>query len=137
MTKTGEGKTVRVGESISSISWKWKSLSHVRLFETPWTGTHQAPLSMEFSRQEYWSGLPFPSPGDLPDPRPEPRSPAEQAISLPSELQKNPVQLNMCQIRYIHDQYPSLPPPLVSRSHPRDPLNSLLFILEFLFSLVH
>ena len=45
-----------------------KSLSHVRLFSTPWTVAHQAPLSMGFSRQEYWSGLPFPSPGNLPDP---------------------------------------------------------------------
>ena len=41
--------------------------SHVRLFVTPWTIAHNAPLSMEFSRQEYWSGLPCPSPGDLPD----------------------------------------------------------------------
>ena len=64
-------------------------------------------------------------------------SPAEQADSLPSELQKNPVQLNMCQVRYIRDQYLSLFTPVVSRSHPRDPLNSLLFILEFLFSLVN
>ena len=55
---------------------KVKSLSHVRLFVTPWTVAHQAPLSMGFSRQEYWSGLPFPSPGDLPDPGIEPRSPA-------------------------------------------------------------
>ena len=45
-----------------------QSLSHVRLFAIPWTVACQAPLSMEFSRQEYWSGLPFPSPGDLPDP---------------------------------------------------------------------
>ena len=45
---------------------KVKSLSHVRLFATPWTVAYQAPLSMGFSRQEYWSGLPFPSPGDLP-----------------------------------------------------------------------
>ena len=45
-----------------------KSFSHVRLLATPWTIAHQAPPSMEFSRQEYWSGLPFPSPGDLPDP---------------------------------------------------------------------
>ena len=45
-----------------------KSLSHVQLFATPWTVTYQAPQSMGFSRQEYWSGLPFPSPGDLPDP---------------------------------------------------------------------
>ena len=47
------------------LSLKVKVLSHVRLFVTPWTVAHQAPLSMEFSRQEYWSGLPFPSPGDL------------------------------------------------------------------------
>ena len=46
---------------------------------------HQVPLSTEFSRQEYWSGLPFPSPGDLPDPRIETGSPALQADSLPSE----------------------------------------------------
>ena len=56
-----------------------KSLSRVRLFGTPWTVAHQAPLSMEFSRQEYWSGLPFPSPEDLPDPEIESRSPALQA----------------------------------------------------------
>ena len=60
-------------------------LSHVRSFATPWTVAHQAPPSMEFSRQEYWSGLPFPSPGDLPDPEIEPESPALQADTLPSE----------------------------------------------------
>ena len=62
--------------------WKWKcySLSRVQLSVTPWTWTHQATLSMGFSRQEYWSGLPFPSPGDLSDPGIEPRSPAFQAI---------------------------------------------------------
>ena len=64
---------------------KVKSLSRVRLFETPWTVVHQAPLSMGFSRQEYWSGLPFPSPGDLPDPGIEARSPALQANTLTSE----------------------------------------------------
>ena len=53
-----------------------KSLSLVRLFVTPWTVAHQAPQSMGFSRHEYWSGLPFPSPGDLPDPGIEPTSPA-------------------------------------------------------------
>ena len=53
-----------------------ESLSRVRLFGTPWTIAHQAPLSMEFSRQEYWSGLPFPPPGDLPDTGIEPVSPA-------------------------------------------------------------
>ena len=45
-----------------------KSLSHIRLFASLWIVAHQAPLSKELSRQEYWSGLPFPSPGDLPDP---------------------------------------------------------------------
>ena len=62
-----------------------KSLSRVRLFATPWTVAHQAPLSMGFSRQEYWSGLPFPSPGDLPGPGIEPRSPSLQADALTSE----------------------------------------------------
>ena len=62
-----------------------KSLSRVQLFVTPWTVAHQAPLSMGFSKQEYWSGLPFPSPGDLPDPGIEPRSPALQADALTSE----------------------------------------------------
>ena len=55
---------------------KVKSLSRVRLFATPLTVTYQASPSMGFSRQEYWSGLPFPSPGDLPDPGIEPGSPA-------------------------------------------------------------
>ena len=53
---------------------KVKSLSRVRLFVTPWTVAHEAPPSMEFSRQEYWSGLPFPSPGDLPVPGIKPGS---------------------------------------------------------------
>ena len=54
---------------------KVKSLSLARLFVTPQTVAYQAPLSVRFSRQEYWSGVPFPSPGDLPDPGIEPRSP--------------------------------------------------------------
>ena len=62
-----------------------KSLSRVRLFVTLWTVAHQAPPSLGFSRQEYWSGLPFPSPGELPDPGIEPRSPALQADALTSE----------------------------------------------------
>ena len=64
---------------------KVKSLSRVRLFATPWTVDYQAPPSMGLSRQEYWSGLPFPSPGDLPDPGIKPRSPAFQADALTSE----------------------------------------------------
>ena len=62
-----------------------KVLSLVRLFATPWTVAYQAPPSMGFSRQEYWSGLPFPSPGDLPDSGIEPGSPALQADALTSE----------------------------------------------------
>ena len=68
-----------------------KSLSCVRLFVTPWTVAHQAPLSMGFSRQEYWSRLPFPSPGDLPDPGIEPRSPALEADALTSEPPGKPM----------------------------------------------
>ena len=60
---------------------KVKSLCHVWLFVTPWTVACQAPLSLGFSRQEYWSGLPFPSIGDLPDPGIKPGSPALQADS--------------------------------------------------------
>ena len=60
-----------------------QSLNHVRLFATPWTVAHQAPLSMGFSRQEYWSGLPFPTPGDLPHPGIEPTSLESPALALP------------------------------------------------------
>ena len=70
---------------------KVKSLSRVRLFATPWTVAHQAPLSMGFPRQEYWSGLPFPSPGDLPDPGIGPRSPTLQADALTSEPPGKPI----------------------------------------------
>ena len=64
---------------------KVKLLSRVRLFATPWTVAYQAPPSMGFSWQECWSGLPFPSPGDLPDPGIEPGSPALEADALPWE----------------------------------------------------
>ena len=64
---------------------KVKLLNPVQLFVTPWTVDCQDPLSMGFSRREYWSGLPFLSPGDLPNPGIEPRSPTLQADSLPSE----------------------------------------------------
>ena len=75
---------VWMGELDHKEGWKWK-WSRIWLFVTPWTVGYQAPLSMGFSRQEYWSGLPFPSPGDLPDPGIEPRSPAFQADALTSE----------------------------------------------------
>ena len=63
---------------------KGKSLSHIQLFVTPWTVTRQASLSMEFSRPEHWSGQPFPSPGDLPDPGIKHRSSILHVDSLPS-----------------------------------------------------
>ena len=66
------------GEGRSEVKW-------LSLLATPWTVDYKAPLPMEFSRQEYWSGLPFPSPGDLPNPRIELRSPALRAHTLPSE----------------------------------------------------
>ena len=69
---------------------KVKLLSRVRLFATPWTVAYQAPSSMGFSRQEYWSGLSFPFPGDLPDPGIEPGSPAFQAEALTSEPPEKP-----------------------------------------------
>ena len=69
---------------------KLKSLSRVWLFATLWTVAHQAPLSMGFSRQEYWSGLPVPSPGNLPDPGIEPKSPGLWADALTSELPGKP-----------------------------------------------
>ena len=73
-----------------------QSLSHLQLFVAPWTVTHQTLPSMEFSRQEYWSEQPFPSPGDLPDPGIEPVSPALQAGSLPSEPPGKPQKTISC-----------------------------------------
>ena len=61
-------------------------LSHVSLCATPWTITHQAPLSMGFSRQEYWSQVPFPSLGDLPNLGMEPESPASPALLVDTSL---------------------------------------------------
>ena len=79
----GAGTLVLFGLSLLSQGLA-KSLcvfSRVWLFVTPWTGACQAPLSMEFSRQEYWRGLPFPTPGDLPDPGVEPRSLVSPALA--------------------------------------------------------
>ena len=72
-----------------SNAWKWKvkvkSLSHAWLLATPWTAAYQAPPSMGFSRQEYWSGVPLPSPGNLLNPGIKPGPPAFQADALTSE----------------------------------------------------
>ena len=67
------------------LSVVFSHFSLVQLLATPWTVAHQAPLPMGFSRQDYWSGLPFPSPGDLPDPGIKPKSPSLQADALTSE----------------------------------------------------
>ena len=87
---------------------KVKLLSRVGLFATPWTAAYQAPPSMGFSRQEYWSGLPFPSPEDLPDPGIKPRSPTLQADALTSEPSGKPPNWNLIfrylGLRYTHTQ---------------------------------
>ena len=75
---------------------KVKLLSHVRLSATPWTVAYQASPSMGFSRQEYWSGLPLPSPGDLSNPKIEPMSPALEADALPSKPSILPLLLCYC-----------------------------------------
>ena len=99
-----------------------KSLSRVWLFVAPWTLAYEAPLPMGFYRQEYWSGLPFPSPGHLPDPGIEHWSPASQADTLPS---KPPGKLCLivycgkswssgpCDTCFIHDALE-----MIYRSHP-------------------
>ena len=69
------GRTAACFSLKSRVPCVCQSLSRIRLFVSPWTVAHQVPLSMGFSRQEYWSRLPFPSPGDLPKPGIEPRSP--------------------------------------------------------------
>ena len=93
---------ILVTASFTMLKVKVKSVSPVWLFATPWTVAYQAPPSMGFSRQEYWSGLPFPSPGDLPYPGIEPGSPALQADALTSEPPgKTPV-YNDGRLRVLH-----------------------------------
>ena len=86
----------------AAMKVKVKLLSRARLFETLWTVAYQAPPSMGFSRQEYWSGLSFPSPGDLPDAGIEPKSPALQADALVSEPPGKPkmVKFMLCVFRH-------------------------------------
>ena len=82
---------LRIGRLAKSV--KVKSLSRVRLFATPWTVAYQASPSTGFARQEYWSGLPFPFPGDLPNPGIEPGSPALEAGALTSEPPGKPIRV--------------------------------------------
>ena len=76
--------------------WWWWFSDGVQFFATPWIVARQAPLSLGFSRQEYRSGLPFPSPGFLPDPGIKPTSPALRADSLPLNHQGSPTKDQMC-----------------------------------------
>ena len=82
-------------------------LSHVRLFVTPWTGVCQAPLSIGFPRQEYWSGLPCLPPGDLPSPGIIPRSPALQADSLQSEPPGKPKNTGVGSLSLLQGIFPT------------------------------
>ena len=77
-----------------------KSLSREQLFAIPWTVAYRGPLSMGFSRQEYWSGLPFPSPGDPPNRGIKPRSPTLRADALPSEPPGKPPITNNVNLAY-------------------------------------
>ena len=90
-------------ERLSSISWtrwKWSEVAQSCLtLCDSWTVAHQTPPSMGFSRQEYWSGLPFPSPGDLPDPGIEPRSPALQGDALTSAPPGKPLNIRIQSLR--------------------------------------
>ena len=97
----------------SVIRKKVKSLSRVQLFAAPWTVARQAPLSLEFSRQVYWSGLPFPSPQNLSDRAVAVRSPALQAESLPSDPPGKPsIVIKLCPVLWPHElQHASLPCP--------------------------
>ena len=91
-------KTLQDVDTEGTWKWKWKSLSRVWVFEIPWTVAYQASLSMGFSRQEYWSGLPFPSPGDLPDSGIKPGSPALEGDALTSEPPGKPIYYKYCVI---------------------------------------
>ena len=84
------------------VRWKWKSLSCVWLFATPRT-----TQLTEFSSPEYWSGYPFPSPGDFPNPGTEPRSPALQADSLPAEPQGKPKHIGVGSQSFLRGIFPT------------------------------
>ena len=106
---------------ISSLCVCANLLQPCPLFATPWTVAHQAPLSMGFSRQEYQSGLPFPSPGDLPDPGIEPgalMSPALQAGSLPAEPSWNRL-LDSRSSQFQLSWVVTFLPTIIARSSPR------------------
>ena len=113
-----------------------KSLSHVQPFATPWTVAHQAPPSMGFSRQEYWSGLPFPSPGDLPDPGIEQVSPTLQTDSLPTEPTGNPLQ-RIFRTNFLYDGLVGSPcSPRDSQESSSTPSSKALILQHSVFFIV-
>ena len=101
--------TVTIEVSIMSQFCSVQSLSRIQLFATPWTVACQAPLPMGFSRQQYWSGLPCPSPRDLLNPGIEPRSLALHADFLPSEPPGKPICLCVCIHTHIFLKWLLLP----------------------------
>ena len=90
-----------VTQCSSSLRWRCLVLSRVRRLATPWTVAHQAPLSMGFSRQEYWSGLPCPPPGGLPDPGIAPASPALAGRFFTTEPPGKPPSYCALAIKYV------------------------------------
>ena len=96
MTLQGGSQGSECSDHSLYVKMKVKLLSHVGLFGTPGTVACQAPLSVGFPRQEYWSGLPFPSPGDLPDPGIEPASPALQGDSFTVWAVRESLYVLMC-----------------------------------------
>ena len=102
-----------------------KSFSCVQLFVTPWTVAHQASLSMGFYRQEYWSGLSFPSPVDLSNTGIEPRSPTLQADTLTSEPPGSPSLVNSQSVSSVAQSCPTLCDP-INRSMPGLPVHHQL-----------
>ena len=98
-----------------------QSLNGIWLFATPWTVAHRTPLSMGFPRQEYWSGLPFPSPGDLPDPGIEPESPTFAGEFFTTESYGKSLSPPSDQIRSVAQSCPTLCDPM-NRSTPGLPV---------------
>ena len=111
---------------------KVKSLSRVQLFATQWSVAYEAPQSMGFSRQEYWSGLPFPSPGDLPDPGIKPRSPTLQGDALPSEP-PGKIMLKILRARlqqYVNHEHPDVQAGFRKGRGARDQIVNICWIME-------
>ena len=114
---------------MSLLSWVLlhctQACSHVQLFVTPWTVAHQAPLSMGFSRQEYWNGLSFPPPGELPDPELNPHLLYLLHWEADSPALESPVKLNCCAAAKLLQSCPTLCDP-IDGSPPGSPVPGIL-----------